>query len=264
MILPHAAGAPGETPSESRVVSTYRRYLSSRWRVQAQSEAAGAGRGTIVVGGGSGFIGGVLTRSLQSQGYRVTILSRSSGPGRLTWDDLAGQGFPEHTRAVINLAGQNILAPFTFWTESFKTLVRTSRVGTAQSLVRAIQAAPRDRRPPVYVQVTGVGFYHYHTPKAQDERSPGGDHDFWARLVQDWEAAAQVPEDLGVRQVFIRSGVVLGRQGGMIQQLFWPFFFGVGGRMGEGSQWMPWIHVKDLVGIIEHAIKDDQVKGVLN
>ena len=95
----------------------------------------------------------------------------------------------------------------------------------------------------------------------QDETSAGGEHDFLARLCVDWEAAAQVQ---GCRSVSLRSGVVLGRNGGMIQQLIVPFWLGLGGRMGSGDQPLPWIHVKDLASLVLHCLEEDACRGVLN
>lgn len=122
-------------------------------------------------------------------------------------------------------------------------------------------------RPEVYVQVTGVGFYPTSLPLTFDEDSVvdhDKDGDFMSRLVRDWEAAAELPAGCGTRSVVIRSGVVLGRNGGMISNIFLPFYFGLGGRMGSGTQLMPWIHVKDLAGLTLHAVEDPEVKGVLN
>ncbi|CAB4053886.1 unnamed protein product [Lepeophtheirus salmonis] len=94
----------------------------------------------------------------------------------------------------------------------------------------------------------------------QDENSPGGTHDFLAKLVKDWEAAGKS----GIRQVSLRSGVVLGRRGGMISQIFLPFYFGLGGVMGSGEQPFPWIHVKDLSALIIHAIENKKLEGPIN
>lgn len=109
--------------------------------------------------------------------------------------------------------------------------------------------------------MTGVGFYPTGTNDTYDETSSGGNHDFLSRLVVDWEDAAK---DSGIRTVFIRAGAVLGRNGGLVGQVMTPFYLGVGGVMGSGEQWMPWIHVKDLTSLIVFAIEHDHVKGVLN
>ena len=139
-----------------------------------------------------------------------------------------------------------------------------SRVESAKRLRNAIQRTPIKQSPSVFVQVTGVGFYEPHETKVYDESSDGGKHDFLAKLVVDWEEAAKLPPESKVRNVNIRAGAVLGRNGGLVAQVITPFFFGVGGVMGSGQQWMPWIHVKDLTGLILHSIENEKVEGVLN
>lgn len=144
--------------------------------------------------------------------------------------------------------------------------VRSSRILTARAMSRAIQECPAGDRPRVFVQISGVGYYPADDGKAvYDESSPGGAGDFFAGLARDWEDAARLPADCsGVRQVFVRSGVVLGRRGGMIGRLFLPFYLGAGGPVGSGAQPFPWIHLKDLTGLIAHAVERDGVSGVLN
>lgn len=144
--------------------------------------------------------------------------------------------------------------------------VYDSRIGTATAFKEAILKTDVKKRPQVFVQITGVGYYPNHPDNLiyNEHFKVEPSNDYFIKLVVDWEAAATLPPDLGVRNVFVRPGVVLGRKGGMIQQLFLPFYFGTGGRMGSGTQPMPWIHVKDLAGIIVHAVEDPKVNGVLN
>ena len=179
---------------------------------------------------------------------------------------IKADGLPSNTVAVINCCGQNVLDPFRRWNDSFKTDVYDSRVKTNQALVRAITSAP----DPVscFVHMSGVGYYPpdlgHGDSSGYTETSAGGSHDWLATLAKDWEAAAQVPASTGTRVVSLRSGVVLGRRGGMIQQTLIPFLFGVGGRIGSGQQTMPWIHVKDVAGLIAHCVTSDQCSGVYN
>ena len=116
--------------------------------------------------------------------------------------------------------------------------------------------------------MSGVGFYPPDSSSSsaggQTEASPGGQHDWLARLVVDWETAGQLPASVPTRVVSLRSGVVLGRRGGMIQQTMIPFFLGVGGRMGSGDQVMPWIHVKDVAGLMVHCVHTSSCSGVYN
>lgn len=221
---------------------------------------------SIIVGGGTGFVGTELVQLLRRKGYEVIVVSRTSdgsSKGRMTWDELESKGFPSHTVAVVNLAGQNVLDPLYRWTDAFKNLVYNSRIDSAKAFKKSIEKS--DQKPDAFIQITGVGYYDPDVDKIHDESSTdGGKHDFLAKLVVDWEESATLENIPETRNVMIRSGVVLGRNGGMISQIFLPFFMGVGGVMGSGTQSMPWIHVKDLSGLILHSIENKNVQGVLN
>ena len=216
----------------------------------------------VLVGGGTGYIGSNLVRLLKRQGYEVIVVSRYEGQGRITWDHLKDRGFPAHTKAVVNLAGQNVLDPLYRWNPAFKKTVYQSRIQSAKDFKYAIQNSKK--KPEVFVQITGVGYYDTQMDGIQNEESvntTSHKEDYFVNLVKDWESAAKL-ESKDTRNVWIRSGVVLGRHGGMIQQIFLPFYFGMGGIMGSGSQPMPWIHIKDLTGLILHSIENKKVKGV--
>jgi uncharacterized protein (TIGR01777 family) len=227
-------------------------------------------KGKVIVGGGSGFIGNEVCSHLRRKGYNVVIVSRNKYDSRvITWDDINLNGLPEKTSAVVNLAGQNMLDPLKRWNPAFKELLRESRIQTARIFKDAIvnrHKAGLDV-PDVFVQITGVGIYPpgdnniKYDENSVVEPDAGG---YMSRLVMDWEDAARLPPQVPTRNVFIRSGVVLGRNGGMIKQIFLPFYFGGGGRMGSGEQNMPWIHVKDVSGIILHSIENKKIEGVLN
>ncbi len=221
----------------------------------------------ILVGGGSGFIGTELCNTLKKNGYTPIIVSRTPGDSRITYENLQSLGIPKNTSAIVNLAGQNVLDFFHRWTDTFKATVYDSRINTAKAFKEAIEKTEPSCRPKVFVQVTGIGYFpprdddliYNENTKVEDKQ-----RDFFSKLVLDWENAASLKPELGVRNVFVRPGVVLGRNGGMISQIFLPFYFGGGGRMGSGNQPMSWIHVKDVCGIIVHAIENENVTGVLN
>ncbi|XP_037085747.1 epimerase family protein SDR39U1-like isoform X2 [Pollicipes pollicipes] len=217
--------------------------------------------GTVVLGGGSGFIGTSLSAQLRKRGYDVMVVSRKPGPYRMTWSELSEGGLPGNTTAVVSLSGQNVLDPLRRWTPGFKQNVWASRVNSTRSLADAIRAAPV--KPQVFVSISGVGYYEPSETAEYTEESPGGDADFMARLCTEWEEAARL-DDPAVRTAIVRSGVVLGRHGGMIQQLFIPFYMGVGGPIGSGRQYFPWIHIDDIVGLFIFAIENPKVSGVLN
>lgn len=190
----------------------------------------------------------------------MTLVSRKPGPGRITWDELTRSGLPS-CDAAVNLAGENILNPLRRWNEAFQKEVLSSRLETTHLLARAITKAPQP--PQAWVLVTGVAYYQPSLTAEYDEDSPGGDFDFFSNLVTKWEAAARLPGD-STRQVVVRSGVVLGRGGGAIGHMLLPFRLGLGGPIGSGQQFFPWIHIGDLVGILAHAIEASHVQGVLN
>lgn len=218
--------------------------------------------GTVVIGGGSGFIGSAISKALRQIGYEVVIVSRQPGLNAISWNELRSDGLPKSSVAVINVAGQNVLDPTRRWTPGFKQNVFSSRVNTTKLLAGAIKDMPNP--PKIFATISGVGYYKPSATEEYKEDSPGGDYDFFSRLCSEWEKAGCLPEELKVRRVIIRSGIVLGREGGMIKQLFWPFYFGIGGSVSSGKQYMPWIHIADIAGIFTHCIQSDDIDGVLN
>ncbi|GLH08980.1 Epimerase family protein SDR39U1 [Gryllus bimaculatus] len=216
----------------------------------------------VVIGGGTGFIGSALSKLLRREGYGVTVVSRVPGPQRISWADLGKNGLPPETTAVVNLAGQNVLDPTRRWTKGFKQNVWASRVNSTSSLAEAIIEAKA--KPKVFITISGVGIYKPCASKEYTEDYEGKPFDFLSNLCHDWEAAGNLPIDIGVRRVILRSGVVLGRNGGMVKQLWLPFYFGMGGPVGDGNQFLPWIHIDDITRLILFAIENESVKGVLN
>jgi uncharacterized protein len=180
-------------------------------------------------------------------------VSRMPALNHITWTDIDKLGIPEDTAAVVNLAGQNVLDPSRRWTVGFKQNVFNSRVNTAKSLVRAIEKAVV--KPEVFINISGVSNYKPDDKKVYTEEDPSEDYDFLSNLCIEWEKAATIAKETGVRNVKIRTGVVLGREGGMIQSLFLPFFMGVGGPVASGNQPLPWIYIDDLCNLIKHSIQ---------
>ncbi|XP_072478557.1 epimerase family protein SDR39U1 isoform X3 [Notamacropus eugenii] len=183
--------------------------------------------------------------------------------------ELTHSGLP-HCEAVVNLAGENILNPFRrspepgrapWWTEAYRKDLLSSRLDTTHILATAIAKATQP--PQVWVLVTGTAYYQPSLTAEYDEDSPGGNFDFFSNLVSKWEAAAKLPGD-ATRQVVVRSGAVLGRGGGAISHMLLPFRLGLGGPIGSGRQFFPWIHIEDISGILVHAIENGQVNGILN
>ncbi|KAG8196201.1 hypothetical protein JTE90_007929 [Oedothorax gibbosus] len=217
--------------------------------------------GTVVVGGGSGFIGKAIIRKLRQSGYEALTISRQPELNSISWTDLERKGLPDCV-AVLNVAGQNVLDPKRRWTPGFQQNVYASRVRTTRLLAQEIQK--KSNPPKVFGVISGVGFYESRDDVTHTEDSPGGNHDYFSKLCTDWEEASTLPNDLKVRRFVVRSGVVLGRSGGMIQQIYWPFYFGLGGPVGSGKQPFPWIHIEDISGIFLHGISSDSASGVMN
>lgn len=135
---------------------------------------------------------------------------------------------------------------------------------TTSSLAHAIVHAAVV--PKAFVTMSGVGIYEPSAHKVYTEKDATQSFDYLSKMCFAWENAAQLPTDMQntCRQVTIRSGVVLGRNGGMVRQIYWPFYFGLGGPIGSGKQYLPWIHISDLCRFILFAIQDETVKGVYN
>ncbi|CAF4908374.1 unnamed protein product [Pieris macdunnoughi] len=213
----------------------------------------------VLIGGGTGFIGKHLGQVLTNKKYTIVNVSRMPSTNSITWTDVE-TSLPKQTNAVVNLAGQQTMDFTRSWTPGFKQNVKNSRVFTTRALATAINKS--NNKPKVYVVVTGVGAYEPSEIKKYDEFSPTTGNDFFSKLLVEWEEAAKV--DPPVRLVIIRSGVVLGRDGGMIKNMILPFFFGLGGPLGSGKQYLPWIHIEDLSRLITFAIENENVKGILN
>ena len=228
----------------------------------------------IVAAGATGFIGSPLCAELVRAGDSVQVLTRNPGLIRrglpdavelLHWDPPnVGGAWVEAVKgadAVVNLAGENIASGR--WTQQRKVALRTSRIGSTNAIVDAIAQAPEAQRPKVLVNASAIGYYGNRGEETLMEASPPG-QDFLARLCADWETAARRAEPLGVRVAVLRTGLVLGPGGGVLQRLVLPFRLFAGGPLGTGQQWVSWIHLGDEIGIIRHVLEHEQVRGPLN
>lgn len=202
-----------------------------------------------------------MVEALKRKGHEVTIISRTQAPGKITWSEISKSPLPE-CEAVVNLAGENILNPLKRWNEGFLQKLRDSRIETTKTLARKISEASNP--PKVFVSSSAVGYYPPSDTKEYTEDSPPSSADALTTLCADWENSAKLPDGCETRLVTLRIGVVLGRGGGVIQQTIWPFWLGLGGILGSGKQYFPWIHLDDMTGIIFHALENDHVTGVLN
>jgi uncharacterized protein (TIGR01777 family) len=224
----------------------------------------------VFVTGATGFIGRALVPRLQRDGHAVVAWARSEprargllGPAVEIVPTGDGVEVPvqalERCEAVVNLAGEPVLGGR--WTAARRRLLEGSRVGVTDALVRAMAAART--RPRVFVSGSAVGYYGNRGDEQLAETSRPGE-DFLAQVCRKWEAAAQRAETLGLRLVLLRTGVVLGPGGGALARMLPPFRFGMGGPVGSGRQYLPWIHLRDLVKVIAVALVDDRYRGPVN
>lgn len=218
----------------------------------------------VVIAGGTGFLGRALSASLGADGHRVTVLSRRAGGGPIetvawTPDGASGAWAAalDAADAVVNLAGEGIADAR--WTAARKQALVDSRLKATASLATAITTVATP--PRVFVSGSGVGYYGPCGDETITEQAPAGG-DFLGRLALDWEAAA-MPAAARTRVVLLRTGLVLGDEGALAKMRL-PFTLGVGGRLGSGRQWMPWIHVDDWVRMVRFAIDDTRASGPVN
>ncbi|WP_166259461.1 TIGR01777 family oxidoreductase [Marinobacter salicampi] len=221
---------------------------------------------SLLLTGGTGFIGTVLCRKLLQKGYDVTVLSRQSPAdvkaacGRVTpvatLDELKNaDGFT----GVINLAGEGIAEKR--WSEKRKQELRDSRIGLTEQLVAIVQTF--QVAPEVAISGSAVGFYGDQGEKPVDEKTEPED-EFTHRLCRDWEAAAKPLESGSTRVCYSRTGLVIGRDGGFLKRMAPPFKLGLGGRLGDGQQYMPWVHREDITDALIWLLENVKAQGPYN
>ena len=202
-----------------------------------------------LISGATGFIGSALTRALEADGHRVVRLTRrTAGSPDVHWDPEAGKiDRPDALAAakpdvVINLAGEPIAQR---WTKGRMRRIRDSRVNGTTALARALAALPE--KPRAFVSGSAIGYYGAQRgDEILDESSSAG-RDYLAETAAEWERATAPATDARIRTAIVRTGIVLGRDGGALQRMLPPFQLGAGGRIGSGMQWMSWISLEDVV-----------------
>lgn len=220
----------------------------------------------ILLTGGTGLIGRALCKRWGAEGHELVVLSRkpqkvselcSGALGVERLDQL--DGTPAFD-AVINLAGAPIAdRP---WTQARRKVLWNSRVDLTQHLVTWLEL--QSKRPSVLISGSATGIYGDCGDAIIDEDSPSGTDDFGSRLCVAWEDAARQAETLGMRVVLVRTAPVLARNAGMLARMKLPFKLALGGRLGNGQQWMPWIHLTDEVGLIDFLLHCDDCTGAWN
>ena len=223
----------------------------------------------IVLTGATGMIGSLLTERLSNSHHSLVLLSRRPSPEIsvaekqwLVWQPGTSGEWEraiDGADAVINLAGEPIAGKR--WTPKQKEILRSSRVDGTKALVGAIAKA--QVKPKLMISASAVGYYGPHGDETLNEDSKPGD-DFLARLCVDWEAQAQKADSLGVRVCLLRTGIVLAKGEGALKKMVPPFKMFIGGPLGSGRQWMPWIHIDDEVGLIQFLIENERARGGFN
>jgi uncharacterized protein (TIGR01777 family) len=220
----------------------------------------------VTVTGATGFIGSRLLERLRGEDYQLRVLTRSPRPSQsgiryFEWDAMS-QPVPaeslEGANAVIHLAGEPV---FQRWSAEAKQRIRDSRVNGTRRLVEALSTA--SPRPEVLVSASAIGYYGNRGDEVLTEASRPG-KGFLPEVSIEWERAAELAESLGIRVVRLRIGIVLGSEGGALKQMLTPFRMGVGGRLGSGKQWMSWIHLEDLIGMMLFAVTSRNTSGPVN
>jgi len=218
----------------------------------------------ILIAGGSGFVGRALVGQAFAAGHRVAVASRRPQDVHMAHAQLeVVESLPDLSPydAVVQLSGENLFAKR--WNPAQKEVLRRSRVESAQAMVAALAQA--DSKPTAYVQGSATGFYGSDRgEELLDESGSNGD-DFLAGVCREWEAAAAGAREHGVAVTCLRTGIVLGPGGGALAQMVPPFKLGLGGPIGNGRQWMSWIHIQDLARLILHALEqahDGPLNGV--
>ena len=217
----------------------------------------------IAISGATGLVGSSLADALTGAEDEVIRLVRRNPSGRdVLWDPTV-DSFDGSTlagcEAVVHLAGENIASGR--WTAAKKQRIRESRVHSTRLLAEGLAAC--EQKPRVLICASAIGFYGNSGERLVDEQSPAGD-DFLASVCQDWEAASQPAREAGIRVVNVRIGVVLSDRGGALAKMLTPFRLGLGGRVGSGQQYMSWIALPDLVGVLRHAIGAESLSGPVN
>ncbi|MGD9975847.1 MAG: TIGR01777 family oxidoreductase [Desulfatirhabdiaceae bacterium] len=221
----------------------------------------------IFIAGGTGFVGASLAPLLLSGGHQLIVTGRHPSKNSVSHPHLtflsADTSQPGSWQkelatvdAVINLAGAGI---FRRWTESYKKTLLDSRVLTTRHIVEGL----RESACTTLINASGVGFYGDRGDDILDETEPAG-QDFLARLSRDWEFEALNAGSIGIRATVCRFGVILGYEGGALEQMVRPFKLFAGGPMGNGLQWFSWIHISDLTAGILYVLNDSTISGPVN
>lgn len=220
----------------------------------------------ILISGATGLVGRQLVPFLRENGHEVFSLVRQTpqNEGEIQWN--AETGIPENELkkiekfdAVVHLAGAGIADER--WTKERKRIIRDSRIIGTRVLVDSLKKL--ENPPRTFVSASAVGYYGDRKDEILNEDSPPG-KDFLSGVGVEWEAEAQKAADFGARVVCLRIGIVLSTEGGALKEMLTPFKMGVGGRVGKGQQFVSWIHIRDLIRVIQFALENENLNGAVN
>jgi uncharacterized protein (TIGR01777 family) len=219
----------------------------------------------ILISGSHGLVGQALGKSLVEDGHEVVPLVRGGhtvGALEVEWHPNQGRIDAQHLEgfdAVFHLAGESIASGR--WTDEKKRAIRDSRVKGTRLLSETL--AQLSRPPAVFISASAIGYYGNRGDEELTETSPPG-NDFLAKVCVEWEAATAPAAEKGIRTVLARFGVILDRDGGALSKMLTPFRMGIGGRVGDGKQWMSWIALDDVINSLKFLLSDAAVRGPVN
>ena len=224
----------------------------------------------IAIAGGTGFVGSALTNHLLTKGHTIFILTRDSSNKKTSHDNLHyvewlnKESKPDKylldIDAIVNLAGESINSGR--WTAARKSDILNSRISSTKAIIDIISKL--NRKPEVLVNASAIGIYGTSLDDSFTEESTKYGSDFLATTVKTWEEHARKAEDFGVRSVFARFGIILGDQEGALPKMVLPYKFFIGGTVGSGDQWLSWVHIDDVVKMIDFAITNQSINGPIN
>ena len=233
-----------------------------------------------LITGGSGFIGTELIKQLLLENHDVTVLTRNevkTAQHFASVIDSEREDFQSKTKVktisnldalnpdqtfdiVINLAGQGIADQR--WSDSIKQQLIDSRINTTRALYEFLKDA--QIKPDVFISGSALGYYGLRDTDDEIDESGATDSSFSSQLCQQWEVEAEKIANLGIRSCYLRTGIVLGKNGGALTKMLPPFKMALGGPIGSGKQWMSWIHLDDIVAVIRFTVDNDKIQGPIN
>lgn len=220
----------------------------------------------IIIAGGTGLVGQHLVDQLLDKGHTVYVVTRGDRKSAypklhyVNWqEDGWGRKIDQSIDIVVNLAGATLNEQ---WTDAYKDLILTSRIDATRALGQFFES--RNEVPKVLFNASAVGYYPPSQDRAYDEGDQFDPHNYLSTVVDAWEAEARIFEQLGTRVVIGRFGVILAANGGALEKMILPYRFFAGGKIGDGKQWMSWVHIEDAVRAIVFAIDHPMISGVLN